>query len=139
VYVYIISAGSKMHKIGISKSPKGRLNQLQTSHYRRLRIAHQFEVDCADLVESFAHRMLSQRRVNGEWFSISEPKALWAVEYAMCEIGKGNEAVPTVEWPTLSDEGLCARETGYLVDTKSALDRRDLNAELYRRLVAPRP
>ena len=138
MFVYLISAGPRMHKIGISENPKKRLASLQTGHYRKLRIARMIEADDAEKIEAYAHCLLRDRRATGEWFLVTEAEAAWAVEYAGEAVARGELPGRGVAWPSLSEEGLAARDPS---DWSAAgvLHRRDLNDELYRRLVAPAP
>lgn len=144
MYVYVISAGPRMHKIGISVEPKKRLGSLQTGHYRKLRLCRLIEAENAEQVEAYAHRLLKDRRSSGEWFSVTEDEAAWAVEYAGEAVSRGERPGPVAAWPSLSEEGLAVREPaiedGWHLPTASheaAAHRRALNDELYRRLVAP--
>lgn len=91
-FVYFISReGSEDGpvKIGMTtKSVKSRLTMLQTGTPFKLKCLDHIEVDdgCAAYFERAFHKMLSSKRLNGEWFDITPsdvealPKNLEALE-----------------------------------------------------------
>lgn len=75
--MYIISNNQDAIKVGISKQPKKRLKQLQTSNPNRLSLVftEEFECSCNRLlkIEKMVHKELcsiSKERV-GEWFKVN--------------------------------------------------------------------
>jgi hypothetical protein len=65
-------------KIGIAAEPSKRLSTIQTSCPTRVDIAFQlqcFNSECARILESNVHAALTDKRTNGEWFSISPAEA----------------------------------------------------------------
>ena len=81
-FVYVVSAGPSMHKIGVATDIKKRMKHLQISTPENLSIVHAEPVhDCDDFaVETRAHRLLESRWVRGEWFAVSATAARLAVE-----------------------------------------------------------
>ena len=82
--LYVIGSDS-VHKIGVSNAPDDRLAQLQSSHSHKLVLVRQWHVDedRAATVERRAHRLLAERRMEGEWFDVSAEVACAAVCVAM--------------------------------------------------------
>jgi hypothetical protein len=147
MFVYVISAGPQRQKIGISKNVAGRLAQLQTGHHSGLEV--EAMVECRDEraaleVESLAHRLLGAKRLRGEWFLTSPQEAIGAVASAIAVI-TGEVEMPSlpavlVSGPLVRREPAIALGSHMSMDTVTgAHQRREVNAELYRRLVAPGP
>lgn len=82
--VYVIKSAMNICKIGISLDPEARLRGLLTAHGLGLEIVHLETVEAshAPLIERAAHKMLDKVRSNGEWFRVSEEKAIHAVRVA---------------------------------------------------------
>jgi hypothetical protein len=78
-YVYIICTvidGSYCApvKVGMSENPEGRISTLQTGNPNQLHLYQTFSLpnrDIAEAIESAFHQVCSNRRMVGEWFSIS--------------------------------------------------------------------
>jgi hypothetical protein len=87
MFVYVISAGERRHKIGVATDPKSRLSTLQTGSPDELRIVHLFETDAAYEVESRAHSYLKDQRIRGEWFEATENTAISMVGKAVANGG----------------------------------------------------
>lgn len=67
--VYLIqSKDSGLYKIGISKNPNRRLNELQTGNGEQLRIVHSFESEYPTTLETALHNIYSHISKRGEWF-----------------------------------------------------------------------
>lgn len=84
-HVYVISAGPKIQKIGVSSDPMGRLRELQISCPFRLRLISAFEVKdlpTAFRLEEQVHLELQEFNTSGEWFSVTPEEATTAVESA---------------------------------------------------------
>ena len=64
--IYFISDGVNI-KIGKSKNPKKRVNQLQTSNTNKLQILYVLE-NVEDFFEREIHQTCSRYHINGEWF-----------------------------------------------------------------------
>jgi hypothetical protein len=73
--LYVISDG-ELVKIGVSKHPEKRLNQLQTGHPKKLKLLAQY--DMPDIYEKRFHKQLwiFRARHNGEWFKIDVEQLL---------------------------------------------------------------
>jgi hypothetical protein len=69
--VYLIKTEGSNYKIGTSKHPEKRLEQLQTGNGEQLTLIHSFESKYATLIESTFHRKYSHLNENGEWFALS--------------------------------------------------------------------
>jgi hypothetical protein len=65
-------------KVGITRSPGGRLASLQTASPHKLAISAAFKMptfEAAKSAESIAHILLGERRMHGEWFHLAPRKA----------------------------------------------------------------
>lgn len=84
-YVYVVSSG-KGQKIGISARPNDRFKSLKSSVPVSMALLATWEVadrERAVQIERAAHDMLSQFRLKGEWFAVTESDALSAVRFAV--------------------------------------------------------
>ncbi len=82
-FVYVMTSGGGMVKIGVSDIPEKRLRNLSTSHPFSLRITHKELVGTRTLayaIEADAHGALSDFRGNGEWFHVSDDVAVGIVQ-----------------------------------------------------------
>lgn len=79
--VYVIGAEQGPYKIGIASDAERRMRLLQTGNPERLQIHHTAEVEVAmaKRVEASAHRLLSAKRLVGEWFAVPLAAAIEAV------------------------------------------------------------
>lgn len=69
-FVYVVKGSSDPVKIGYtSGDPAHRLRCLQTSHHEKLSVVAAFRHPMAGQIEKSAHSLLSQFRLEGEWFS----------------------------------------------------------------------
>lgn len=84
--IYVIRSGGHC-KIGISKNPLNRMGMLQPGSPVPLSLEYvgSCEGSIRDL-EATAHKILSQRRSCGEWFSVSAKEAVRAVMKAAKEL-----------------------------------------------------
>ena len=73
-FVYLIeSIDAGTCKIGITKNdPNKRLKQLSTGNDSPLILVSTFKTDNYRKLESWLHRKYSDKRLNGEWFMLSE-------------------------------------------------------------------
>ena len=69
--VYLITDNDSLFKIGRSVNTENRLKSLQTSNGRKLTILYEVECKHGTKVESIMHRRYSSKRINGEWFQLS--------------------------------------------------------------------
>lgn len=70
-YLYLIRKGGTDHyKIGISTNPDGRLKSLQSANPDKLDLVAYCVHDNAYEVEQSIHEILSDKRLNCEWFEL---------------------------------------------------------------------
>lgn len=82
-YVYVIRSGrTHTYKIGKTNDPEGRLQSLQTANPHKLKLLHLFKADNATAAEEALHGLLHSKRLEGEWFRLtdSEKDILVSVE-----------------------------------------------------------
>jgi hypothetical protein len=82
-YVYVIRAlRTNLYKIGKTNDPEGRLQSLQTGSAHRLKLLHVIRADNATAAEEELHRLLHGKRMEGEWFRLtnSEKDVLVSIE-----------------------------------------------------------
>lgn len=72
-YVYLMhAAGTKWYKIGVSKQPEVRQEQLSTkTPYEVVMISHYSDIDPL-VAEKEWHKAFADKRVRGEWFELSD-------------------------------------------------------------------
>jgi len=71
-YIYLIqSLEEGYYKIGISKNPSKRIEQLQTGNSSKLKLVEVYQSEKADKVERILQRRYSHFHKNGEWFELS--------------------------------------------------------------------
>lgn len=78
-FLYVIAASETGPvKLGLSVHPEKRVRQLQTGSALPLKIFHTEEIDDALVkpAESALHRLLSYRRLKGEWFDLTVEQAI---------------------------------------------------------------
>ncbi len=78
--IYIAESSLGYHKIGISKHPCKRAEQLSVPNILDLHIVHTFPVMFAHKSEKLLHEALTDYRVSPEWFRLPE-----GVMRALCE------------------------------------------------------
>jgi Meiotically up-regulated gene 113 len=83
-YVYVISAGEAAVKVGLATRPAERLSALQTAHYQHLTLFYSIACTAHEAVEveRRAHQILKDKRLSGEWFSVTPEEAKSAVDRA---------------------------------------------------------
>lgn len=78
-YLYVITCGRKFCKVGVAFNPATRLKELQTGAPLKLRLFDCVRVASAELAyryEAEAHRRLSGRSTEGEWFMVHPAEAM---------------------------------------------------------------
>jgi len=77
-YVYLLNASNTNHyKIGVTKKDVNkRVKQLQTGNANEIIVINQYESDNYNKLEGWMHRKFSSRRVEGEWFELSDDDVL---------------------------------------------------------------
>lgn len=70
--IYLIqSLENGYYKIGISKNPQKRIEQLQTGNSSKLKLIDTYQSEHANIVEKALQRRYSYLRKEGEWFDLS--------------------------------------------------------------------
>lgn len=88
--VYAISSEDGITKIGKASSPTRRVASLNTGSPVKLTLKYESPaMDAADLVEKLAHQLLAEKRLNGEWFSVSTEEAISAISAAIAMVERG--------------------------------------------------
>jgi hypothetical protein len=70
-FVYLIKSDEGAYKIGYSKNPKKRLNQLQTGNSNKLMLVETYESPNSFKIEKTLHRKFGFCKTNGEWFDLN--------------------------------------------------------------------
>jgi predicted GIY-YIG superfamily endonuclease len=71
-YVYLIqSLEDSRYKIGVSKHPKKRVQQLQTGNSSELKLIESYQSEFAYQIEKTLQRRYSYLKKEGEWFDLS--------------------------------------------------------------------
>lgn len=71
-YIYLIqSLEDGYYKIGVSKHPKKRIEQLQTGNSSELKLIESYQSEYAYKVEKALQHRYSHMKKEGEWFDIS--------------------------------------------------------------------
>lgn len=87
--VYLIKQqNTNLYKIGISKDPKTRLNQLQTANADTLQLISTFKTKHGFQLETFVQRKYSDANVQLEWFELTEAEVKQFIP--VCKQGESN-------------------------------------------------
>jgi hypothetical protein len=71
-YIYLIqSLEEGYYKIGVSKNPNKRIQQLQTGNSSPLKLIEVYQSEQADKIERILQRRYLHLRKEGEWFELS--------------------------------------------------------------------
>jgi len=71
-YIYLIqSLEDGYYKIGVSKNPSKRVEQLQTGNSSKLKLIESYKSEHANIVEKTLQRRYGCSRKEGEWFDLS--------------------------------------------------------------------
>lgn len=71
-FIYLIkSLEDGYYKIGVSKHPQKRVQELNTGNSSELRLIHSYKSEHANIVEKALHRRFEYLRKEGEWFDLS--------------------------------------------------------------------
>jgi predicted GIY-YIG superfamily endonuclease len=71
-YIYLIqSLENSYYKIGISKNPSKRIEQLQTGNPVQLKLIEIYQSEFANLIENTLQRKYNYLKKEGEWFDLS--------------------------------------------------------------------
>ena len=80
-YIYLALSNTGHHKIGLSVNPEKRIQHFDTQMPIDVALIHTFPADDMYSAESELHSIFADKRVNGEWFLLSEDDVGW-----LCDI-----------------------------------------------------
>lgn len=91
VSIYVIGAEDGPMKVGLSRKPLTRLAQLRVHCPDELLLHYDLKVPALDAstVEKYAHALLWQKRVRGEWFDVPTSAAIKAVDLGAVGVAAG--------------------------------------------------
>jgi hypothetical protein len=126
-YVYVLGPSDAPQKVGIANNPRRRLGELQNGNHLPLRLAdfHAVASDQAAAVEEYAHYLLRDAHLRGEWFDTSPQAASAAIKDAIEAVRLGKRA------PVIDVVGLGLRIDARIkaaLDKAAADDRRSINS-----------
>lgn len=75
--VYLLRADNGYHKIGRTKNLKRRLTDIGIKVPVKIELIHKIESNDIVSAERFLHDRFGAKRVNGEWFSLTEDDVAW--------------------------------------------------------------
>lgn len=99
VYLYVVGPSVGPVKIGRSMCPPKRLKQLEGKTGMKLHLTGQWPIGQAIALgaERYAHHLLRDKHVAGEWFDVSAAEASAAVAIAVATDHVANYAMPALE------------------------------------------
>ena len=85
MFIYVIGPESGAQKIGFSQDVEKRLSSIQTGNPQKLKIHHIQEVreNHVRLLEKKIHKVITHKRVSGEWYNVTPEEAIAEVTFAM--------------------------------------------------------
>lgn len=95
VYVICAENGEPPVKVGFSKNLRKRLSTFNVAAQKKLHVFFSKDVDDPRAVEKEAHAILSEHRLNGEWFNVDGETA----KAAVLKASKISEAKPRASEP----------------------------------------
>lgn len=106
-YLYVIGEADGPHKVGLSVAPRRRLAELQIGSPRGLALKRTSTDRYAEAakIENYAHWLLRESAVRGEWFSVTDEAAWVALTAAVEAVAQGLD-VPS---PPHSEPGKVGR------------------------------
>lgn len=137
----MISAGLDAQKIGVARNVEQRIAFLQVGNQARLTIVHQVESDDPWLAERYAHWLLKDCRLRGEWFAVDPQRAVRALNAAQTAIIEDAGAAAkriTGDRPVQDDWIVNSPPGWYSTSADVAMERRRRNAAICR-LLLPTP
>ena len=76
ISIYLVCSeinGQKLHKIGFTKrTPEKRIKEFKTGNASEIYLVDSFKSKWGTKVEAMLHRIYSSKKINGEWFDLSE-------------------------------------------------------------------
>ena len=100
-FVYIITCGQRMTKVGVAVKPFERLKDLQTGCPLKLRLCDTFRVSerTAFAIEREVHRRLVAFALEGEWFAVSPADAAAMITAVIAGPPKTRTGVVEADYP----------------------------------------
>jgi hypothetical protein len=93
-FVYVMGAATGPQKIGIAGNVARRLRSIQTGSHVPIVLAFSAETEgdgVAEKVENYAHWLLREKRLHGEWFDVTPSEARTAVNNAVIAVANGEK------------------------------------------------
>lgn len=127
-YVYVIGAPDGPIKIGVAADAAARCAMLQVGNPAALTVLHKVSVSRRDVyfVERYAHALLSDDRIRGEWFDVEPDQAIAAVN-ASVEALRSGAAIPPEPKPISDSWQRRAKDAGLSQVTLARLLGRPVN------------
>jgi hypothetical protein len=90
-YIYVIGPPGGPQKVGLAANARRRVAELQVGSHTPLKLGFSVEIEAAEAwpVESYAHWILRDHSVGGEWFSVSVEDAVRAIGEAIAAVRRG--------------------------------------------------
>ncbi|MGO9237255.1 MAG: GIY-YIG nuclease family protein [Methylocella sp.] len=91
--VYLIRSNTGSVKVGVSTDPRSRLAHIQKSTPAALVLDYAAVVtpdefgEAAFVLESYAHSLMKDKRLHGEWFDTTSDHAIDVLRDASCSLG----------------------------------------------------
>ncbi|WP_336709811.1 MULTISPECIES: GIY-YIG nuclease family protein [unclassified Cedecea] len=80
-YVYVMESDAGLIKIGVSKNVSARRKSLQCASGVEIKVAAKFgPLKKAVGLERASHKFFAEKRLHGEWFSVSAEEAISAID-----------------------------------------------------------
>lgn len=133
MFVYVIGPSVGLQKIGFSSAPDNRCRKLQSTRSGKLKCWHRVAVppEMARTAEQYAHALLAEDRVHGEWFDVSIDAAIAAVDQAISAVlagGKPEDIIPKPKTRLIAAH--LSRDVGRQLRQIAAQERTDMKSLL---------
>lgn len=76
-YIYLLCISNKYYKIGLSRQPNQRLRGIRWASPFPVEKLHQFYCQYISEIEAALHDRFRDKRLNGEWFELSQEDVRW--------------------------------------------------------------
>lgn len=135
--IYLLSAGRKLKKVGLSSKPTVRQRDIQTSNGHEILLVFSMEIpdEIAANVERRAHWLLREYRRRGEWFAVKADIAIAAIEQAVKERGEGEKARSGAGRPSLNVRPVVVRLPEGIAERIDAVAGKNRRGEFIREAV----
>jgi hypothetical protein len=114
MHIYVISDGDSC-KIGVAGDINDRISGLQTASPKKLNVGYRLKCKnsrVAYKIEKIAHKILSGKRLEGEWFSCSTEEAILSISEAVLEFAASDYGF--VDMPRGGEMALSSKATRYV-------------------------